>query len=37
MKEAGQKINEKARLGYTQLDFVRDLEEWIIPYYREFK
>jgi hypothetical protein len=27
MKEAGQKVNEKARLGYTQLDFVRDLEE----------
>ena len=27
MKEAGQKVNKKARLGYTQLDFVRDLEE----------
>ncbi len=37
MKEAGQKVNEKARLGYTQLDFVRDLEAWIIPYYREFE
>jgi hypothetical protein len=37
MQEAGQKVNEKPRLGYTQLDFVRDLEEWIIPCYREFE
>jgi hypothetical protein len=37
MQEAGQKVNEKARFGYTQLDFVRNLKEWIIPYYREFE
>jgi hypothetical protein len=37
MKEAGQKVNEKTRLGYTQLDFVRDLKNWIIPCYFEFQ